>query len=74
MAKTSPGEKKQARIEEVTTLLNAFSQTHLTPELAGYVLKLWEQIGRKRNCAITGGAKEVWASAGVCHRPAEFPL
>ena len=65
MAKTNPDEKKQARIEEVTTLLNAFSQTHLTPELAGYVRKLWEQVGRKRNYVITGGAKEVWASAVV---------
>lgn len=65
MAKTNPDEKKQARIEEVTTLLNAFSQAHLTPELAGYVRKLWEQIGRKRKYVITGGAKEVWAAAVV---------
>ena len=65
MAKKNPDEKKQARIEEVTTLLNVFSQTHLTPELAGYVRKLWEQIARKRNYVITGGAKEVWASAVV---------
>ena len=27
--------------------------------------KLWEQIGRKRNYVITGGVKEVWASAVV---------
>jgi len=61
----SPDARKQARIDEVTALLDAFSQAHLTPELAGYVRKLWEQIGRKRNYVITGGAKEVWASAVV---------
>ena len=57
--------KKTARIEEVQALLDAFSQEHLTPELAGYVRRLWEQIGRKRNYVITGGKKEVWASAVV---------
>ena len=57
--------RKQARIDEVAALLDAFSKVHLTPELTGYVRKLWEQIGRKRNYVITGGAKEVWASAVV---------
>ena len=61
----SPDTKKQARIDEVTALLDAFSQAHLSPELAGYVRKLWEQLGRKRNYVITGGAKEVWAAAVV---------
>lgn len=56
---------KQARIDEVAALLDAFSKAHLTPELAGYVRKLWLQIGRKRNYTITGGAKEVWAAAVV---------
>lgn len=65
MPKTNTDMRKQARIEEVSNLLNAFSQAHLTPELAGYVRKLWEQIGRKRNYVITGGAKEVWAAAVV---------
>lgn len=59
----SPDARKQARIDEVAALLDAFSQAHLTPELAGYVRKLWEQIGRKRNYVITGDAKEVWAAA-----------
>jgi hypothetical protein len=57
--------KKQARIEEVRALLNAFSQEHLSPDLSGYVHKLWEQIGRKRTFVITGGRAEVWASAVV---------
>ena len=57
--------RKVARIEEVRALLDAFSQQRLTPELAGYVHKLWEQIGRKRTYVITGGNKEVWASAVV---------
>ncbi len=61
----SPEAKKQARIDEVTILLDAFSRAHLSPEFAGYVRKLWEQIGRKRKCVITGGAKEVWAAAVV---------
>jgi hypothetical protein len=41
--------KRAARIKEVQQLLDAFSREHLTPELAGYVRRLWEQIGRKRN-------------------------
>jgi hypothetical protein len=57
--------KKAARIKEVQELLDAFSREHLTPELAGYVRRLWEQIGRKRNYVITGGKPEVWASAVV---------
>jgi len=57
--------RKQERIGEVAALLDAFSQARLTPELAGYMRKLWEQIGRKRKYVITGGAKEVWAAAVV---------
>ncbi len=57
--------KKTARIEEVQKLLDAFAEEHLTTELAGYVRRLWEQIGRKRNYVITGGKAEVWASAVV---------
>ncbi len=57
--------KKTRRIEEVQGLLDEFAREHLTPELAGYVRKLWEQIGRKRNYVITGGQPEVWASAVV---------
>jgi len=57
--------KKAARIKEVEGLLDGFSHEHLTPELAGYVRKLWEQIGRKRNYVITGGKPEVWASAVI---------
>ncbi len=62
---SSADARKQARIVEVAALLDAFSAAHLTPELAGYARKLWEQIGRKRNYVITGGAKEVWAAAVV---------
>jgi hypothetical protein len=59
--------KKQARIDEVKALLADFSEQHLAsaPDVAGYIEKLWEQIGRKRNYVITGGTKEVWASAVV---------
>jgi len=57
--------KKQARIEEVRVLLNAFSQEHLSSDLSDYVHKLWEKIGRKRTYVITGGKKEIWASAVV---------
>ena len=59
--------KKQARIDEVKALLADFSAQHLAraPDLAGYIEKLWDQIGRKRNYVITAGTKEVWASAVV---------
>jgi len=57
--------KKTARIEEVQALLEAFLREHLTPELAGYVRELWKQIGGKRTFVITGGKKEVWASAVI---------
>jgi len=57
--------RKAARIKEVEELLEAFSPEHLTPELAGYVRRLWEQIGRKRNYVITGGKPQVWASAVI---------
>lgn len=65
MPKTNSDAKKQARIEEVAVLIDAFSRERLTVELAGYARKLWEQIGRKRNYVVTGGAKEVWAAAVV---------
>ncbi len=60
-----PREKKQQRIQEVIALLEEFSKQHLSPELSEYIFKLWEQIGRKRNYIITGGGKEIWASAVV---------
>jgi hypothetical protein len=57
--------KKVRRIKEVEELLDAFSRENLTPELTGYVRRLWEQVGRKRNYVITGGKPEIWASAVV---------
>ena len=60
-----PKEKKQRRIQEVRSLLDEFSKQHLSPQLSQYVFKLWEQIGRKRNYIITGGKKEIRASAVV---------
>ena len=59
--------KKQARIDEVKALLAGFSKQHLAsaPDVAGYIEKLWDQIGRKRTYVITGGTNEVWASAVV---------
>ena len=59
--------KKQVRIDEVKALLADFSERHLasSPDLAGYIEKLWDQVGRKRNYVITGGAREVWATAVV---------
>lgn len=70
---SSPEARKQARLAEVSVLLDSFSQAHLTAELGGYVRKLWEQIGRKRKYVITGGSKEVWAAAVVYgHCPAQL--
>jgi hypothetical protein len=59
--------KKQARIEEVRALFPGFAAQYLAgaPELAGYINKLWDQVGRKRNYVITGGTKEVWAAAVI---------
>lgn len=55
------------RIEEVKASLTDFAQQHFAdaPNLVAYTRKLWDQIGRKRNYVITGGTKEVWASAVV---------
>jgi hypothetical protein len=60
-------DRKQARIEEVRALLTDFARQHFAdaPDLAAYIRKLWDQIGRKRNYVITGGAREVWAAAVV---------
>jgi hypothetical protein len=59
--------KKQARVDEVKALLADFSKQHLasTPDIVSYIEKLWDQVGRKRSYVITGGTKEVWASAVV---------
>ena len=59
--------RKQTRIDEVKHLLAEFVRQHLAsaPELAGYIERLWDQIGRKRNYVITGGTPEVWAAAVV---------
>ena len=56
-------EKKLQRINEVRQLLDNFSKIHLNEELSGYCCKLWDKIGKKRNYIITGGQKELWASA-----------
>jgi len=57
--------RKQRRMEEVRALLDAFCEAKLSPQLASYVHALWDKIGRKRTYVITGGKKEVWASAVV---------
>lgn len=61
----NPAEKKKERLQEVSVLLEEFSKQHLSAELAGYVRKLWEMIGRKRSYPVTGGKKEIWAAAVV---------
>ena len=58
-------EKKLQRINEVRQLLDNFSKIHLNDKLSGYCYKLWDKIGKKRNYIITGGQKEVWASAVI---------
>jgi hypothetical protein len=62
---TNVVDRKSKRIEDVRLLLEEFGKAYLTPQLTDYVLRLWEQIGRKRNYLITGGKPEVWASATV---------
>ena len=55
--------EKQARMDEVQEILDSFSKEHLTQELTEYLRTLWEKVGRKRTYVITGGKKEIWASA-----------
>jgi hypothetical protein len=62
---TNVVDRKSKRIENIRLLLEEFGKAYLTPQLTDYVLRLWEQIGRKRNYLITGGKPEVWASATV---------
>jgi hypothetical protein len=57
--------RKEERIQEVRVLLDAFCEAKLPAEIAGYVHSLWDRIGRKQTYVITGGKKEVWASAVV---------
>jgi hypothetical protein len=58
---------KQERLDEVKAMLDAFAKKHLAsaPEIAGYVNKLWDQVGRKRTYIITGGSAAVWAAAVI---------
>lgn len=60
-----PIDVKHQRIGQVRQLLDKFSEEHLNGEYSQYIFKLWEQVGRKRNYIITGGAAEVWAAAVV---------
>jgi len=57
-------EKKQ-RLDEIRELVLAFCDEHLNEELAGYVLKLCDMLGRKRKISITRGKKEIWAASIV---------
>jgi len=56
---------KKQRLEEIKGLILAFCKEHLNEELAGYALKLFEKLGRKRKISITRGQKEIWAAAIV---------
>lgn len=56
---------KEQRINEVKVLLEKFATAHLNDEFLEYCYRLWDKIGRKRNYVITGGKKEVWASAVI---------
>src|SRR4030067_3198853 len=57
---------KQNRINEIKELLERFGDDNLTQEVKTYVLRLLEQLAKKRNCDVTKGKKEIWASAIVC--------
>ncbi len=58
-------ENKEQRINEVKELLEKFATAHLNDEFLEYCYRLWDKIGRKRNYIITGGKKEIWASAVI---------
>ena len=58
-------ENKAQRMNEVKELLEKFATAHLNDEILEYCYRLWDKIGRKRNYIITGGKKEIWASAVI---------
>ena len=43
---------KKQRLEEIKGLVLYFCEEHLNEELAGYALKLFEKLGRKRKISI----------------------
>ncbi|MGM0383517.1 MAG: DUF6398 domain-containing protein [Thermodesulfobacteriota bacterium] len=57
--------EKAKRLNEINQLVLDFCEEHLNEELADYVLKLCETLGRKRKISINRGSKEIWAAAIV---------
>lgn len=56
---------KKESLKEINDLLNVFCRKYLNDELTGYVMKLYDKLGRQRTLPITRGSKEIWASAIV---------
>lgn len=50
---------------EIKELLSSFCEKHLNDELAGYALKLYDTLGRKKKISISRGRKEIWAASIV---------
>ncbi len=57
--------EKAKRLNEINQLVLDFCEEHLNEELADYVLKLCETLGRKRKISINRGSKEIWAASIV---------
>jgi hypothetical protein len=65
MPTKDPKLNKQDRVEGIRDLIVKFGDTHLTPELKTYCLKLLDLLAKKRTCDITRGQIDIWASAIV---------
>ncbi|MGR3293757.1 MAG: DUF6398 domain-containing protein [Candidatus Scalindua sp.] len=50
---------------EIKELLSSFCEKNLNDELAGYALKLYDTLGRKKKINISRGRKEIWAASIV---------
>ena len=60
--------KREARIVEVTSLLESFCARHFSDETTKYARVLWARICPKRTSRLTGVKPEVWASAAAPRR------
>ena len=59
-------EARRERFAEVAALLEQFGQTHLDPELTGFMLELWKRLCRRKAPDCLRGKPVIWA-AGVTH-------
>ena len=59
-----PKEKRE-RFSEVAALLQQFGQTHLDPQLTGFIWELWRRLCRRQTVDCRRGKPQVWAASVV---------